>query len=52
MRGTMPVLVIALTLFALSASNIAWAQAHHCGAYGKANHCKAHYDLHSRSCVC
>jgi hypothetical protein len=52
MRGTISVIIVAFTLFALSASNIALAQAHHCEAYGEANHCRAHYDLHSRSCVC
>ena len=52
MRGTMAVLIVAFTLFALSFSNIAWAVAMHCDAYGKANHCHAHYDKRSHSCVC
>ena len=28
------------------------AASHKCGAYGKANHCKAHWDGRTRACVC
>jgi len=52
MRRAMGVLIVAFTLFALCAGNIAWAVNMNCGVYGKAKHCHAHYDRQSRTCVC